>query len=286
MKVRGTTITTPVPKSVYFLDYNEGYGWGVDGFDYKSAVSALGKGQVLILRIEPISDMPKRYLVCTENSNNGYLTFIGTENEKILEVVLFPDGQMEWLWFGDTSSIRDDVEALRYQMEFLPFKELTGTSSNPVVIRDLESGIYMVNGKTKMYSTAGVFNSAWDFYLVSKYSANTTAVKISTSAHSMHRYKITDTTSETTSCNLSDIASSVTSLTSQVDNLKSSVKVLNAPQNKVYTTRPDVGPYYGAIVRVDPSGQASDNTEVWMYVGYDYSKGSPVWKKIAIEPDN
>ena len=277
MKVRGTTLTTPVPKSVYFLDYNEGYGWGVDGFDYKSAVAALGKGQVLILRIEPISDMPKRYLVCTENSSNGYLTFMGTENEKILEVVLFPDGQMEWLWFGDTSSIRDDVEALRYQMEFLPFKELTGTSSKPVVIRDLESGIYMVNGKTKMYSTAGVFNSAYDFYLVSNMGAQSLVVKISTSAHSMHRYKITDTANETTSCNLSDIVNRITALENKPSQNNNA---------KFVTSLPYDGEYIGQIVLVDPSGEPSSNTEAWMYLGFDMNLVSPRWNRISFDKDN
>ena len=285
MIVRGTTITTPVPKSVYFLDYHDGYEWGVDGFDYRAAIEALSKGQVLVLRRDGVAYDPTRYYVCTANNipdqGQNHLTFIGGNDGHIEEAMVFEDSRIYFSKLGDTSAIREDVEVLKSRLDSMPFKELTGTSSKPVVIRNLESGIYLVNGKTKMYSTAGVFNSAYDFYIVSNIGTQSWVIKISTSAHSMHRYKITDTANETTSLKFGDILERIGNAESRLNDVENKI-----PITDIYKERPNMGRYYGEIVRVDPTGNASDNTEVWMYVGYNVSKGSPVWKKIAIEPDN
>lgn len=224
MKVRGTTITTPVPKSVYYLDYHEGYGWGVDGVDYKGAISALGKGQVVILRISPVADAPMRYFVCTERSSYDYLVFFGTDREEVTAVLVSPEGLVDWLRPGNTSAIREDIEVLKSRLDSMPFKELVGTSSNPVTLRDLESGVYLITGTIRGNYSGGKSTCNGDIFIVVRDDAYgyTYAYKFVPSIISIGRYAITDSAVSYTSYKLSDI----TSLLSRVTALENRLAAL------------------------------------------------------------
>lgn len=234
MKIRGTTVTTPLPKldavlftpqeltleqqeqarenigvekEVYTIYYHEGYGWGIDGLDYDAVLRAFRAGKIVILFYERIAMCGSERYVCTkeidEGDYYGYgLEFIGASCGNIQILRLLPDGTVYLNTPTDVEDLRTGQDMLESRISHLPFKAITGTTSIPVVIRNLESGVYLLNGKVKNISTASTSNAVNDFYLVSNNGAKSYVIKFATSLHAVHQYILTDTTTTFNQCRL------------------------------------------------------------------------------------
>lgn len=282
MKIRGTTITTPIPKSVYTLHWSQFNGWGENGFDYDGALNAFRQGKIVVLRISHWQTGRESSFICVDEMMTDIglyrqegLLFIGMHRGDIEELRLYPDGT--WIWDDLLYDIEQNLNTLKTGFSQLPFKALTGTTGNPVVIRNLESGVYLLNGKVKNISTASTSNAVNDFYLVSNNGAKSYVIKFATSLHAVHQYILTDTTSTFNQCRLDQILDRLANLENNAG---------KSAEAKYVTRLPDSGEYIGQIVLVDPSGESSADTEAWMYLGFDMNMISPRWNRISFDKDN
>ena len=179
-------------------------------------------------------------------------------------------------------------EALSSQLKTLPLKVITGTASKPVIIRELETGVYILSGKVRMNRNTEVLNNFNNFYFVERSETGkiTYAQKLVPSLHALHRYEITDTNYVWTKTMLGDILTAIDALSKKFVN-KAYLKVPTGP-----------GDYYGQvrIVSSAPGGYPDEaveqagyidinKSEAWMYMGEDPGYGY-IWKRIAFDANN
>lgn len=292
MKIRGTTITTPVPKSVYMLDYHEGHGWSDVGDievgyqKYTEARSAFNSGKAVIFRHARLAGCGYEDYYCVkhetyeETLTYDALLFIGASGGVVRYVRFCDDGSVSFGELADTGALELKQEVLESQLASLPFKELTGTTSEPVVLRNLESGVYLLNGKIKMINSGSVSNAVNDFYFVSNNGAKTFAIKMATALHAVHQYILTDTTVTFNQCRLDLILERLAGVESQLSSYDMKIPIRN---RVVWTALPDYATL-GEVVLVDPSGTVNaDTTEAWVFLGRDDNISHPnrIWKKLV-----
>jgi hypothetical protein len=98
-------------------------------------------------------------------------------------------------------------------------KRLVGTSKNPICLRNLATGSYVVDGTIKLYPTESATRS-WDETLINvsqKSDGTTTYVQAHFPAsHSIHLFTITDSKSTLTSTSLSKILEDIAALKAHV----------------------------------------------------------------------
>lgn len=260
----------------YILHWSDFNGWE-GGFDYDGALHAFRQGMVVVLHYSSWETASELSYICTEEMTTATgrypregLLFVGGTNGDVFELRLYSDGT----WDRDQLlyDIKQKLNTLNTGFSQLPFKELTGTTSSPVVIRNLDSGVYLLNGKTKNISSSAVTNSVNDFYLVSNNGKTTCAIKVATSLHAVHQLKLTDTTAEFNQCRLDQILDRLTTVEGEIDRrLPMYAWVMSDLPNYAKV---------GEVVLVDPNGTINaDTTEAWMYFGTN--NGKKVWKKLV-----
>lgn len=230
MKVRGTTITTPIPKSVYRLYYHEGNGWGNAELNYGEALNAFNSGKVVIFRHQPIAGCGHEDYYCVKHETldemltYSALVFLGSSGGLLRYVRVYDNGDVRFGVLADINDLYLKQEVLESRLDSMPFKELIGTSSKPVVLRDLESGVYLITGTIKANSPSGKSTCNGDIFIVCRDDVYgyTYAYKFVPSIISIGRYAITNSTVSYTSYKLSDI----TSLLSRVTDIENRLAAL------------------------------------------------------------
>ena len=230
MKVRGTTITTPVPKSVYRLYYHEGNGWGNAELNYGEALDAFNSGKVVIFRHQLLAGCGHEDYYCVKHETldemltYSALVFLGSSGGLLRYVRVYDNGDVRFGVLADINDLYLKQEVLESRLDSMPIKELIGTSSNPVTLRDLESGVYLITGTIRGNRSGGKSTVTGDIFVVQRDDAYgyTYAYKFVPSIASIGRYSISDSVVNYTSYKLSDI----TSLLSRVTALENRLAAL------------------------------------------------------------
>lgn len=266
----------------YVLRWSDFNGWE-GGFDYDGALHAFRQGKVVVLHYSSWETASELSYICTEEMTTATgrypregLLFVGGTNGDVFELRLYSDGT--WDRGQLLYDIKQKLNTLNTGFSQLPFKELTGTTSSPVVIRNLDSGVYLLNGKTKNISSSAVTNSVNDFYFVSNNGTTTYAIKVATSLHAVHQLKLTDTTAEFNQCRLDQILTRLTTAENKLSSYDTRIPMYSKVQKSL--------PRYakpGEVVIVDPSGTVNaDTTEAWVHLGFDSTSVKYIWKKLVL----